>query len=204
MPVPLLGFALQGLSLRNSRCFLSEVLAFLPFLHQALHDAVCVNKARILELRGRLSRHTAHRRCFMPRLQGFTHLRSPLPSTDGLDRMGSDALLGFFHSRVFTQPRDASGFGQSAPPTNFPNQVFTLTWSRVPRSITRVVGEHSLSRLLSPHVFLRLFDFPRVALEPLPWIIVSPRPSIHVTAIQQGRFGQATLQLPEQIGRAHV
>jgi hypothetical protein len=46
---------------------------------------------------------TAYRRCIMPRLQGLTHLRSPLPSTGGLDRMGPDALLGFFHYRVSTK-----------------------------------------------------------------------------------------------------
>jgi hypothetical protein len=70
----------------------------------------CANTTRNLELRGRFTQRTAHRRCFMPRLQGFTHLRSPLPSTGGLDRMGPDALLGFLHSRVLTKRYGASGF----------------------------------------------------------------------------------------------
>jgi len=82
----------------------STLIETFPLAVSSIGTARCLYaiQTRAQETRTLSRKRTALRRCTWLRLQGFGHLRSPLPSTGGLDRLGTDALLGFFHFRVFT------------------------------------------------------------------------------------------------------
>jgi hypothetical protein len=93
------GCTLQGLALRTSR-FASQLLLPSCRFFTLPKAAFLRPMKQALETLPRIHDRTHYNRNNMPRLQGFSQVRSPFPSTGGLDRSGTDALLGFYHSRV--------------------------------------------------------------------------------------------------------